>query len=887
MFDPLPSDSQAHRPTAEEIFTDRKEERKLLRETLSPTPTPPNETTKFLTVFYGVGGVGKSTLCEQAHAIIREHSGPHLKAVFVDFEHDSKCTPESGAAEVLGEIIRAFAAQEVKVRLSLTLLTLHAQRDARNLQSPASVDDGWALTMDALDKVVEGMAFPGLNLGVKVLQKIWDKSAQSKLREELTRHNLWPLEQHGKINLKDLEEKIARAIAVDITLHLQADPTRHLRLIIDGFERIQSRQETPDGQKRLQQMLGWLAQSQDREVWSRFRVVMFGRNCITWDKRYRWDEWCRHWNTHLLKGLSEADALELLGKYEQWYRRNQGVKLADAVRKHAQAILDAADEQELGQRVIYPYYVDLAVDLVLRCTASDSSVDLGHCPSDLEQRFFSNVPPDELHLLKVLALGEDFDENLYDWLAQARLISQSRGQFRTALGLHHHSYFRKCDPEGCTWQFHALFKKALQSKWLASEDDRRDGSKVVHQLLGYYGQPVKEKSEQDWTEDDVESWRRGMEIIVAQGMKLGLLSAEQWKPVLAVAPWSLGRFRAAALCLDFTRHILQEQERGLGPQHLETLRSVHKIGVLQDDMWDCAEAEVMYRRAIMGFEKSLGSEHPTTLCSIAKLGNLLAAQRLLTDRSDVNAEAEAFLRRALAGREKALGLEHPDTLRSLHSLGNLLGDKGDYITAEALLCRELAGWEKVCGPKHPESLSCLYNLGLLLRCKGDFAGAVVLYRRELAGCEEVRGPEHTTTLNSINVLAKVLWENANYAEAIALYRRALVGWEKTLGPEHSETLATLCELGDLLRHTGDLTGALTTFRHWTAKAGKCSLKLRYDLARLECLSGSFDEAKRLIAEEIAAKPWAREQALEDDDLKAIRDFIQTLQPADDPQKSKT
>ena len=111
MFDPLPSESQAHRPTAEEIFTDRDKEGKTLRQVLSPVPTPAGETSSSRTVFYGVGGMGTSTLCEQAHAIIREQSCSHLKGVFVHCEHDSKCSPESGATEKLGVTIRGLAAR--------------------------------------------------------------------------------------------------------------------------------------------------------------------------------------------------------------------------------------------------------------------------------------------------------------------------------------------------------------------------------------------------------------------------------------------------------------------------------------------------------------------------------------------------------------------------------------------------------------------------------------------------------------------------------------------------------------------------------------------------------------------------------------------------------
>jgi hypothetical protein len=54
------------------------------------------------------------------------------------------------------------------------------------------------------------------------------------------------------------------------------------------------------------------------------------------------------------------------------------------------------------------------------------------------------------------------------------------------------------------------------------------------------------------------------------------------------------------------------------------------------------------------------------------------------------------------------------------------------------------------------------------------------------------------------------------------------------------------------------------------------IQFRAQLARYQCLKGNLDEAKRLITEEIAAKPAAREQALEDDDLKAIWGFIRNL-----------
>lgn len=64
---------------------------------------------------------------------------------------------------------------------------------------------------------------------------------------------------------------------------------------------------------------------------------------------------------------------------------------------------------------------------------------------------------------------------------------------------------------------------------------------------------------------------------------------------------------------------------------------------------------------------------------------------------------------------------------------------------------------------------------------------------------------------------------------------------------------------------------------YASKGSQCLAFARYNLARYECLGGNTEEAKRLIAEEIAAKPEAREMALKDDDLKAIREFIRLSQ----------
>ena len=232
-------------------------------------------------------------------------------------------------------------------------------------------------------------------------------------------------------------------------------------------------------------------------------------------------------------------------------------------------------------------------------------------------------------------------------------------------------------------------------------------------------------------------------------------------------------------------------------------------------------------------------------------------------------------RRALSGYAKALGPEHPDTLSSVNSMAILLKNRGDYAGAEVLFRRALAGYAKALGPEHPDTLGSVNNLAILLSDQGDYAGAEVLYRRALAGREKVLGPEHPDTLSSVNNLANLLSDQGDYAGAEVLCRRLLAGLEKVLGPEHPDTLSSVNNRALLLNASDRLPEALQLLRERAALSPKTLSALRYILACYECLSGNLDEAKSLITEEIAADMDRKETALQDDDLKAIRDFIKT------------
>jgi tetratricopeptide (TPR) repeat protein len=603
-------------------------------------------------------------------------------------------------------------------------------------------------------------------------------------------------------------------------LWLGHDETRHLRLIMDGFERIQGTERRMDTQKRLQEVLGYFVASDAPPEAKRFRVVIFGRNRLRWDELYDDDEWKNFWNQHLLAGLGVEDARLFLESYARWLRDAGQSKAALTLENHVESILNAADERIEGKRQIYPFYLDLAVDQLQNCIRKGVTPDFGKTPTELQERFLKYLGEAEERALMILALAEAFDEPLYDWLAKERLIALPVGAFHSALR-RDHSYFERVQKAGSdSWKLHRKMEDVLQDRWLSSDALRAEGALITKRLIDFYGKKLESKPEKEWGSDEIEYWRRGMEILTSQGPERALLAETDWGRTTR-RPWAC--------------------------------------------WWPLPVGDgiAFARRALAGYEKAFGLEHPETAESLDTLA-------LLCMLTNDYAKAEPLYQRALKIREKAFGLEHPETANSLYNLACLYIKTNDYAKAEPLLQRVLKIREKAFGSEHLEAAKSLDSLAWLYMQTNDYAKAELLLHRAL------KSGEHPETANCLEKLALLYMNNDDYAKVELLLQRALKIREKAFGPEHPETLASVIQLGHFLTVKGDLSAALAFLRSAAEKSEICMAAVRYHLARYECLSGNFNKAQELIAQEIADDPETRNSALEDPDLSAIHDYIRAL-----------
>lgn len=170
----------------------------------------------------------------------------------------------------------------------------------------------------------------------------------------------------------------------------------------------------------------------------------------------------------------------------------------------------------------------------------------------------------------------------------------------------------------------------------------------------------------------------------------------------------------------FTAAIKQSELSANGNQDLsDSLSGLAQIYYMHQNY---AEAEKLYRQALLIDEKNLGYEHPAVAL---RLSSLVASYRHL-GKFD---ETEPLLIRALAIREKSLGSEDPLVGNTLLDLTTLYMHQGKYNLAEPLCRRALSIRERSWGQDNLRLVPPLLIYADVLRSLRKDADATIIETR--------------------------------------------------------------------------------------------------------------------------------------------------------------
>lgn len=96
-----------------------------------------------------------------------------------------------------------------------------------------------------------------------------------------------------------------------------------------------------------------------------------------------------------------------------------------------------------------------------------------------------------------------------------------------------------------------------------------------------------------------------------------------WAKIADHTAWYLYLQGEYVVAEEISRGAVERREKVLGPEHLDTLASVFKLGLVLGSQGKYKESEAMHQRALEGREKVLGPEHPDTLTSRSNFASML------------------------------------------------------------------------------------------------------------------------------------------------------------------------------------------------------------------------------------------------------------------------
>ncbi|RAK97337.1 Pfs, NB-ARC and TPR domain protein [Aspergillus ibericus CBS 121593] len=356
------------------------------------------------------------------------------------------------------------------------------------------------------------------------------------------------------------------------------------------------------------------------------------------------------------------------------------------------------------------------------------------------------------------------------------------------------------------------------------ETSQRDGSYALHPVV------------QDWC---LEVSRKGNEESLTLFRELALLSVGY----MAIGLGDKQLHRNYRRLLSHAKFIHHED---LESEHPAILNALLGLGLLHFHVENWKEAESMYQRSLLGFEKLPG---PCDKLNLNYIKNFV--QRY--PYKDRPKEAESIYQRILLCEERLLGPDHVSTLATVNHLGNIYLNQGRLREAEHMYQRALTGFENWLGQCDASDSRAMYSLAVAYRKRGEIEKANESYRQTLLVEKRARGPAHISYLHCVRDLATFYAEQNDLEGAKELFQQALTGYDNALGPDHTYVLHTLADLGKMYRHEGQreraeemFRRAITGFENICGPNHESTLEVVNNLGYLYLDQGKLKDAEKLL-----------------------------------------
>jgi hypothetical protein len=591
------------RPEVPRQFTDREQFIGVFEQAVSELPPKEYE----ILVYYGVGGIGKTSLRIELGRLLQEKHPQTMWAV-LDFRNTTYRDVETALFWLRQELKHKYVVQFPSFDLAYAIYWQKSRPQTSlrqdQTQLEALLEEG-TLFANLISIVGE---VPIVSL-VPKLSKVISKTDRL-FREWWTKRGHQDLYRLQQMEPAEIVEWLPAFWASDLKDYLEREG-RPAVLFMDTYEALW------EGEGRRAEGRYFTRDAWVRELVSQLPEVLW---VITGQERVRWEEldeeWRNYQHQHLVGGLPESYARKFLASC--------GVT--------EEALQEVIVEGSKG----VPLYLDLAVDTYLqikdRHERAPSPSDFRGTPRDVLDRFLRYLDRSETETLKVLSVARFWDREIFESLIK----EFNTGYPATALPELRRFSFVQEEQIPDTWTIHPLMREALEEHLDVDLRGR------VHQYLFDYYNDSLEGLESTAIID-------AHKMALTEGFHHGRYALATEK----LFEWfmSMGEIFSRAALWQFLIPLYEEiaklLEEGLGPERPNTATALNNLADLYRNLGRYQEAESLHVRALKIREKVLSSEHPDTAQSLNNLALLYYQQGRYQ-------EAEPLYQRALEIVEKNL-----------------------------------------------------------------------------------------------------------------------------------------------------------------------------------------------------------------------------------------
>jgi hypothetical protein len=817
---------------AQKLFTDRTEFLTIFRNKMEETRS--NKNAIHVVNFYGIGGIGKTGLCNK---IVEEINKENSDIKYAKFDFELSVEEIDVLTIIKNDLIRRYKFKFPVFEYALYYYALKSGKAADKSYVNSVIENNPTL------KIIRSFmgVIPVASTIADVLSAADDTATYVKniWQDKKRRSNIAEMEV---MDLPDLKKRMQKYFAIDMKENLK-DSKEPFVFILDTYE------------KEVNEA-GGLGQPLYNDLWLRDTArdsaglillipnvlwIIAGREILKWKELDRnWDD--NSLDTHILGGLSAVDAcsyLETAGIYdktlrEKIYEKTKGIpfhldlcvdQYNILIEKNRTALIEEFDE-DIGKltarylrymgdqekeilyfmscmsgwtdksfleacRGIFLHLNEITYEKLKKlsfCISEDGMNYYLHsnvwetifhgCPQGLKRRYMEYIR----NRINESSVNSDFNLYMDKLRLDLDFLSNSSGDFAKGIAAILDDTKEKLKEY---LDFYELkkFELLFLPLWTRIQDYK--DTEAFIKLTIFYGYYYLKNGEYQSAQQLVEK-----ADICNRQVEIG--TEMNFKELEADSLYYLGKYKDALVVYG---EVYEIRKRIFGENHPDTIIAMGSIGRCMTYIGNFEEALKLKKEVYERLKVILGDNHPNILLSLNNIARDLSALGRFEEALEIN-------QKVYEDMKSAFGKNHPITLRVLNNIARDLTSMQSYEKAYSIKKKAYEKTNAVLGENHPDTIFCLNSIAAALSHLERFTEALEINEQAYLKGIEILKENHPDLLHSMNNLSVNMSYNGKYEEGLTMSTKAYEGLKEVFGANHPSTMVSLHNISVILSYLG-------------------------------------------------------------------------------------